>query len=170
CCFNDSRKEEKTERPVGSSQRWTFESPDGKTLRIQGKFDEAFVQFQILSIVNLAKFFPLILVDTGEMSKENEDIARVFTHAVLLIASSYPEQVHTVWEGWVRSLGLEVIGVWTTTPQNLEQVAQQILSKLEVFFSYNEKSHIEGIERGPIFWSYDHHHFRSQRETPYRGN
>jgi len=116
---------------------WTAETPGGRDIARQHKravsqfFSDFFVQFQVNSIKQLAKTFQLVLVDTGgKMSDQNRWILAVCSHYVLLVSSSYPASVRREWEEFAESCGLKKLAVFTTTPENLSEVAERILKLL----------------------------------------
>jgi CRISPR-associated protein Csx3 len=70
--------------PDGEGQ-WTFESENGKALRVKGLFDPAFVSWVKQSALNLAKTFETVYLDCGgRQSPENAQILEVCDAAIII--------------------------------------------------------------------------------------
>jgi CRISPR-associated protein Csx3 len=64
---------------------WTFESTNGKALRVKGKFDSAFVDWVKSSALNLSKSFETVYLDCGgRQSEENKEILGVADRAIII--------------------------------------------------------------------------------------
>ena len=87
--------------PDGEGQ-WVFESQNGKSLRVKGKFDEVFVKWVVESAVNLAKVFQLVYLDCGgRQSEENRRIISIADEAIIIGKSL--EDLES-WAGFVRGV------------------------------------------------------------------
>ncbi|MHA1832373.1 MAG: hypothetical protein ACTSV7_00140 [Candidatus Baldrarchaeia archaeon] len=70
--------------PDGEGQ-WTFESPNGKALRVKGKFNPQFVKWVKDSALNLAKTFETVYLDCGgRQSQENAEILQICEGAIII--------------------------------------------------------------------------------------
>lgn len=70
--------------PDGEGQ-WTFESSNGKDLRVKGCFDPKFVEWVKTSALNLSKFFEIVYLDCGgRQSQENREILQICQGAIII--------------------------------------------------------------------------------------
>ena len=87
--------------PDGEGQ-WTFESKNGKELRVKGRFDPAFVEWVKQSAVQLSKIFSMVYLDCGgRQSQENKEILEVCDMAIII--GKTPEDLES-WVNWVKSV------------------------------------------------------------------
>jgi CRISPR-associated protein Csx3 len=87
--------------PDGEGQ-WTFESENGKDLRVKGQFDPAFVAWVKQSALNLARVFETVYLDCGgRQSQENAQILEVCDAAIII--GRTPEDLES-WANFVRSV------------------------------------------------------------------
>jgi CRISPR-associated protein Csx3 len=87
--------------PDGEGQ-WTFEAPNGKELRVKGKFDEQFVNWVKNSAINLNKVFDVVFLDCGgRQSPENKSILEVVDEAIIIGRTK--EDLKS-WENFVKSV------------------------------------------------------------------
>jgi CRISPR-associated protein Csx3 len=81
---------------------WTFESENGKALRVKGKFDPAFVAWVKESALGLAKTFKEVYLDCGgRQSAENAEILQVADAAIIIGRNL--EDLES-WANWVKSI------------------------------------------------------------------
>jgi hypothetical protein len=87
--------------PDGEGQ-WTFESKNGKELRVKGRFDPAFVAWVKESALGLAKVFQEVYLDCGgRQSAENAQILEVCDAAVIIGRSL--EDLES-WANWIKAI------------------------------------------------------------------
>jgi CRISPR-associated protein Csx3 len=81
-------------------------------IRRKGAFSREFMVFTLQSIENLAKVFPLVLLDLGgKRSAENAEILARSTHVI--IVSSKEEEIQP-WIDFAAAEGCEVLAVFTS--------------------------------------------------------
>jgi CRISPR-associated protein Csx3 len=79
-------------------------------IRRKGAFSEEFMIFTLKSIENLAKVFPLVLLDLGgKRTAENAEILLRSTH--LIIISSKPEE-NDEWVKFAEGEGCDILGIF----------------------------------------------------------
>jgi len=89
--------------PDGEGQ-WTFETENGKSLRLKGEFTRDFVEWVIRSTRGLSERFERVYVDLGgRMSEENKRILReAGVDAVIVVGESVEEILE--WVRFVKSV------------------------------------------------------------------
>jgi CRISPR-associated protein Csx3 len=81
---------------------WTFESKNGKEIRVKGKFDQAFVEWVKQSAIQLSKIFSIVYLDCGgRQSQENKEILQVCDRAIII--GGCLEDIES-WLNWVKSV------------------------------------------------------------------
>jgi CRISPR-associated protein Csx3 len=87
--------------PDGEGQ-WTFESRNGKSLRVKGRFDPEFVEWVKQSALGLNKIFDMVFLDCGgRQSEENEEILKICDRAIVIGRSLEDLQS---WITWTRNV------------------------------------------------------------------
>jgi CRISPR-associated protein Csx3 len=91
--------------PDGEGQ-WTFESKNGKEIRVKGKFDQAFVEWVKQSVIQLSKIFSIVYLDCGgRQSRENEEILTVCDAAIIIGRAL--EDIES-WINWTRNVKADI--------------------------------------------------------------
>lgn len=90
---------------------WTFETPNGKSLRKKGQFNEAFLSFVERSVIGARRYLNVILDLGGVQSPENERLLRLVDEVI--IVGQTPQDI----ESWERFCGKPVaakyLSKWT---------------------------------------------------------
>jgi CRISPR-associated protein Csx3 len=112
--------------PDGEGQ-WTFESPNGKELRVKGKFDEQFVNWVKNSAINLNKVFSIVFLDCGgKQSLENKSILEVADEVVIIGRN---EKDLKSWEDFVKSVKSIPMRFYLSYIENGEVNYKEVLEK-----------------------------------------
>jgi CRISPR-associated protein Csx3 len=91
--------------PDGEGQ-WTFESRNGKWLRVKGRFDPEFVEWVKQSALGLNKIFDMVFLDCGgRQSEENKSILGICDAAIIIGRSL--EDIES-WINWTRNVKADI--------------------------------------------------------------